>query len=669
MSIEQALAACIDAIEQGVSLDECVAAYPQYAGEIRPILQAYLQAYNANLPPMSDAAFERGRRRVLQAASAAQRARLTPISHRPSHARRRARARGAGNLSPTTPSPRQRQFSHTPAPVRPPAEPFDEDWHNLPSVSGVVRHPGAMPQPHADARPARRFSFFTVASTISAGLAACLILGAVWFSQIVDASLPGSPLYTLKRSSEQVQGALSHLGDHPAHWQALQAQRRLEELAALEAQNRPIDGQWLLEIQEQTAAALEAGRDLPAEARISFLDAWLTNLHMLEEQSRRHVTTMPATLAVVQQAIVDTEMLLVEEDMVVLAATPTPIESRPDASPALLPDDVADAPAAGEIAASPANAGGLTPPDAAEPAPPEQIALADTPQTPATETEEPAQAGAETSPEVEDPQIPAAPGADTPDVRPPFSRPATTAPSISTSTPTPLTLPAGQPQATPSPTWTLEPPPGDATPSQPEADAIALAQQPRGTAQPETLGALEDSGEENELHPDRDPVGVSITDTITEDISGEITGSNAISGPLALAPDSDTQITATATITPTQTITPTTTETVTGTPTLVPTYTPSSTPTLSPTSTPVATATPDNDDHMDEPATPAPPEESPTPETATPLPTSLPTETATALPTTEPTATPAPTATPEPEPTTSSDSANRNGHNDARDAN
>ncbi len=59
MSIDEILAQCLADIERGATLDDCLARYPQAAGELQPLLLLALQLRAAPPPSLSEDAFAR----------------------------------------------------------------------------------------------------------------------------------------------------------------------------------------------------------------------------------------------------------------------------------------------------------------------------------------------------------------------------------------------------------------------------------------------------------------------------------------------------------------------------------------------------------------------------------------------------------------------------------
>lgn len=64
-----ALEVCLNALETGVDIDSVLKLYPQLADELRPVLEASIQARALALPVVPEVAIQRGRSRVLQHAN------------------------------------------------------------------------------------------------------------------------------------------------------------------------------------------------------------------------------------------------------------------------------------------------------------------------------------------------------------------------------------------------------------------------------------------------------------------------------------------------------------------------------------------------------------------------------------------------------------------------
>ncbi|MEX1019111.1 MAG: hypothetical protein WDZ49_05600 [Litorilinea sp.] len=584
LSIDQALAACIEAVERGIAVEECLATYPEFAPELEPILRLAARAHRANLAAMSDAAFARGRAKVAYAAQQA-------------HAARRARPKSMGTHTGTYTGPAAESISNLPAGAgrrvwtRPRIVVKSPDYR--PNYRSDAPRPSHIPgAPRAARRGLAAHGRFLWPTAVHAGIAACLVVGIIWFGLVVSNSLPGSPFYALKRDSELVQTALvttlARSDADRAAWIAHQTARRLNELAALEADSLPVEAEWLQAVEMQAAATLAAGQELPFEAQVLFLDEWLLTLRTLEQTLEQSVVqssaALPTTQAMLRRATGDIEQVLIQADLVVLAATPVPDTTV---------DSAADSTAGNEHE------------DAAATDEPAQIALATSEDPASTPTDLPA-SGAQILPSPTTPRrtgtVAGAPQSE--NTAPPASVQDTPGQALATqndaqtdesatrpaapptvATPRPGGVPplvgSTQPLPTPSPTWTVEPPPNarqTATPS-----AIALAESPRETTDDNSSA---DSGELATRAPQSESAAPDATTDATA-ADTEPDAASAIGGPLFIMPGTAT-VTSTVTPAATATLTPTVTSTVT--PTVTSTVTPTVIPTVH---TPVAaTATP-----------------------------------------------------------------------------
>ena len=85
-------------------------------------------------------------------------------------------------------------------------------------------------------------------------------------------SLPGSPLYGVKRATEQVQLFLASTETKRAEFHIKFAQRRLEEVQALAEIKGQVDEEALAAIAEETKLALEETEKAPAQNKPALLD-------------------------------------------------------------------------------------------------------------------------------------------------------------------------------------------------------------------------------------------------------------------------------------------------------------------------------------------------------------------------------------------------------------
>jgi len=77
----EALEVCLQAIETGTDIESVLKRYPQMADELRPVLDASVQAHSLAAPSIPEAAMRRGRARVLQHAVGMRESARSP--HRP----------------------------------------------------------------------------------------------------------------------------------------------------------------------------------------------------------------------------------------------------------------------------------------------------------------------------------------------------------------------------------------------------------------------------------------------------------------------------------------------------------------------------------------------------------------------------------------------------------
>lgn len=118
------------------------------------------------------------------------------------------------------------------------------------------------------------FSFrplVTVAATLIVVLALVLAGGGGIVYASTD-SLPGSPLYGVKRATEQVQLFLAPEGTRRAELHIKLAQRRLEEVQALVESKDQVDEEALTAIAEETELALKETEKAPAQDKQTLLD-------------------------------------------------------------------------------------------------------------------------------------------------------------------------------------------------------------------------------------------------------------------------------------------------------------------------------------------------------------------------------------------------------------
>src|SRR5690606_31626607 len=153
-------------------------------------------------------------------------------------------------------------------------------------------------------------------------------------------SLPGTPLYTLKRASEGLEGLIRRAAGEEAAWQAEQVTRRLDEALALEAQGKPVSDELLAEIDESMAAAMAAVNELPPSERARFLVEWMQQLSLLWSDA-------PPTGEAAAALEEVNAMVYAALDMARTPPTPTPL--IPTSTPTETPSATATVTAAADL--------------------------------------------------------------------------------------------------------------------------------------------------------------------------------------------------------------------------------------------------------------------------------------------------------------------------------
>lgn len=82
MNVYDILEQCLNEIEQGADVDTVLFRYPEYADELRPILEASVKAKSLAVPGPSTDAVRRNRAKVMQRAAELREAKVKPVSSR-----------------------------------------------------------------------------------------------------------------------------------------------------------------------------------------------------------------------------------------------------------------------------------------------------------------------------------------------------------------------------------------------------------------------------------------------------------------------------------------------------------------------------------------------------------------------------------------------------------
>jgi hypothetical protein len=129
----------------------------------------------------------------------------------------------------------------------------------------------------------------TVAATLIVVMALVLAGGGGIVYASTD-SLPGSPLYGVKRATEQVQLFLAPAGTKQAELHIRLAQKRMEEVQALAEIKGQVAEEALAAMSEETELALEEAEKAPAQDKLALLDK-LVNLTQRQQAVLGRVQT------------------------------------------------------------------------------------------------------------------------------------------------------------------------------------------------------------------------------------------------------------------------------------------------------------------------------------------------------------------------------------------
>ena len=281
-TFEDILAQCLESIENGESVEACLERYPEHARELEPLLRLAVTLQRTEPPRLSPTAFARGRELVVQAAAAHQRNR-----HR------------TGRTTIISFFRRGRR---------------------------------------AYSRPSRTSKWTSQAAAIAAAVVLTLA-STVWAS---GNSLPGTPLYGVKRATENVQSLLYLSPEAKANWHASLAARRLEEATELQRQGQPVPPELLAEAEQELREALALSAALPPDRREALLRQWLAELQQLKDE-------MPADHQMLQVLDETTDEL---RTLLQLPVTPTPTQV-PVSSPSPTPSALAVPGTAPDMTATP----------------------------------------------------------------------------------------------------------------------------------------------------------------------------------------------------------------------------------------------------------------------------------------------------------------------------
>lgn len=282
MTFDDILADCIEALEQGATIRECLTRYPAHATALEPLLYLVVSLSRESQTRLSPQAFLRGRQHLAVQAQ-------------------------------------QRRAHHRQPGYRPPASPMRY-------AQPAAHVQNGAPQRHVQVRPSRTTKHAWGRSgmprLLRTALLLMMFLGATTLFRQVMTSLPGTTLYPLKSTGEQLVGVLMAAAGEGAPWHASQAERYLQELAQLTNPNI-MTAQTLSHVAEtHWEAMLIASEGLPTTEREALLQAHITRLRQLEAAwTTPSAGTPQPAVATVRKLITAGEEAL---------GRPQPIDNQPE---------------------------------------------------------------------------------------------------------------------------------------------------------------------------------------------------------------------------------------------------------------------------------------------------------------------------------------------------
>jgi hypothetical protein len=426
--LERVLNECLSQLNTGeLGLEEVLARYPEHEAELRPLLRTAMLVRQAPRAVPSPAAKAAGQQRLLAAVA---RKRREKAQARPGLVRRLGQS--AAIL------------------VQPLIQPQRQSLRLAQAIAAVL----------------------VIVSLISAGTV-----------RVAAGSLPDSPLYAIKRTSERVQLALTTSPAGKARLHMSYSERRMEEIQALWETGKGLSEATLQDMNSARSDALTAISQVPEEQRFSLL----TDFELLTEKQQQALEEIrPAVSPSNQQAVeealeasedhqwVAKEALIEPDVLLTPGPMPRPTDTATPEPPTFTPTPVPTAtpvPPTATPIPTPTAAPTATPTSQIEtpPVPTEEPTAMPTPQieTPPVPTEEPT---ATPTPQAEVPEVPTVePAVESTPTAPaavprgptmePQSTPTATSTRVPTATPTPVptATPTPMPTATPTPMPPAEP--------------------------------------------------------------------------------------------------------------------------------------------------------------------------------------------------------------------
>lgn len=274
MQFDDILAGCIEAIEQGATVEECLRRNPTHAASLEPLLRTVVSLTRESKTQMSSQAFARGR------AVMAARARQHGMQQKAAARHRRPLAASAPQLPP----------------------------------SQLIRHPhNGMSLRRSPLHVKQAHKGWGIPRFVGIGILLMMIIGATTFIRYTIVSLPGTPFYSVKNMGEQVVGVLMAAAGEEIDWHASQVERRLQEMVRLPQQETATLQTLSRIIEEHWAAVLAATQRLPVAERNVVLQAHLTRLEELAEKWTPSPNAIPSmATTTIRNLITAGEQILVE---------------------------------------------------------------------------------------------------------------------------------------------------------------------------------------------------------------------------------------------------------------------------------------------------------------------------------------------------------------------
>lgn len=316
MTFDDILADCIEALEQGATIEECLTRYPAHATALEPLLRLVFSLSHESQTRLSSPAFQRGRQLLLAQA-------------------------------------KQRQAHHR-HPGYPPAPSLHQRQGAAYAQNGLPQRPRS---PRRSATTKRAWSSMGLPTLLRTALLLMLLMGTTTFFREVMTSLPGTILYPIKNSGEELVGVLMKAAGEEVSWHATQTERRLEELAQLTQPDISTVQTLSAAVETHWEALLIASEELPVTEREALLQMRLMRLRQLETAwTMPQSGTPPPAVATVRKLITAGEEALSQPQQpdnpmeVVNTVTPTVTATlSPTVSPTVSPTPLLQASATASI--------------------------------------------------------------------------------------------------------------------------------------------------------------------------------------------------------------------------------------------------------------------------------------------------------------------------------